>query len=194
LTKGAFAAEIVFNVLLTVVLFSLFVLAFFFVFAAKVERNVVRTSVQDVVTEFSNEIKFVLDEEQAKSVSAALANVRIPDMAAADDEVKNNNSALTKKATKVLGLSALGIVIVVVIAYVSLRGSVAMKTPHLNVAGRGYPNMTKVLLVTTFGFVAVILTEFAFLFIVANRYKPLDANKVKCTVIDTLLQFSETKI
>ena len=57
-------------------------------------------------------------------------------------------------------------------------------TPALAKAGRGYPNMGKVLLVTTLGFAAVVIT---FLYMVPARYRPLDSNKTKCVIIDTLL-------
>ena len=193
LTKSAFAAQIVFNVLLTVMLFSLFILAFFFVIAAKIERDVVRTSVTTLVQQLADEMKFALTPEQVASVSATVNKLVLPNLQAADEQVKTQNAALLKRSCIILGSAAAGVLVVVVLAYGGMVGATQKRSGGLAKAGKDYPDMKKVLLVTTLGFAAVIVTEFVFLYMVPARYQPLDANKTKCVIIDTLLGLAAPK-
>lgn len=186
-TKGTFAAELIFTVLLNVLLFSLFILLFFFVLAAKVEKNVVKTSVTDLVRDMAEELKFVLPESQIQQVAAMLAKVKLPDMSGIDKKVTDANAALTKKAIKVLGTAAAVVLVVIVVSYFSIKLYAKKHSgPGGPKAGVNYPAIWKVLRLVLYSFIAVIITELVFLGAVAAEYEPLDKNKVKLTIIQFL--------
>lgn len=192
LTKPAFAAQIVFITLVTVVLFTLFIMFFFFVIAAKVERKVVTTSVQELILDMSKSLKVVLSPNQVCEIAKLVSSITAPKAQDADAQVKAHNDKLKKQAFAVLGIAAGAVLIVVLAAYFGMRGAVRHKFPHLARPGVGYPDMKNVMLITTFGFAAVVLGEFVFLYTVAARYKPLDGYKVNKTIIDELIRIAKT--
>ena len=187
LTRSAATVQLVFHVLLTVMLFSLFIVAFFFVFAANIERTVVQTSVTDLVTELVAEIKVGLGADEIASIAAAVKDTQLSDAEASDAAVQATNSALLKKAMIVLGSAAAGVLFVIGVVYFVMVYLVQKNTPSIAVAGVGYPDMKKVFLVAILGFLSVIATEFLFLYTVPARFKPLDTNQAKQTIIKSLL-------
>lgn len=187
LTRSAATVQLVFHVLLTVMLFSLFIVAFFFVFAANIERTVVQTSVTDLVTELVAEIKVGLGAEEIASMAAAVKDTQLSDAEGPDAAVQATNSALMKKAIVVLGSAAAGVLFVIGVVYFVMVYLVKKNTPSVAMAGVGYPDMKKVFLVAILGFLSVIATEFLFLYTVPARFRPLDTNQAKQTIIKSLL-------
>lgn len=182
-TRGTFAAEIIFTVLLNVLLFSLFILFFFFVIAAKVEQNVVKTSVTDLVKNLSQDLKFVMTEAQINEVAAALQKVHLPDMTSIDQAVKDANAKLLKQALITLGSAAAIVAVVILVSYFAMKAYVTKHNSNA-VAGINYPDMGKVLRLVLYSFIAVVITEMVFLYTVAAQYQPLDQNKVKLSIIN----------
>ena len=191
LTRSAATVQLVFHVLLTVMLFSLFIVAFFFVFAANIERTVVQTSVTDLVTELVAEIKIGLGADEIASIAAAVKDTQLTDATGADAAVQATNSALLKKAMIVLGSAAAGVLFVIGVVYFAMVYLVKKNTPSVAVAGVGYPDMKKVFLIAILGFLSVIATEFLFLYTVPAMFKPLDTNQSKQTIIKALLSLTD---
>ena len=191
LTRSAATVQLVFHVLLTVMLFSLFIVAFFFVFAANTERTVVQTSVTDLVTELVAEIKIGLDTDEIASIAAAVKDTQLSDAEGSDAAVQATNSALMKNAIVVLGSAAAGVLFVIGVVYFVMVYLVKKNTPSVAVAGVGYPDMKKVFLLAILGFFSVIATEFLFLYTVPARFKPLDTNQAKQTIIKSLLSLAD---
>lgn len=185
-SKGTVATEFVFIVLINVLAFSLFILFFFFVMTAKVEQDVVKKSVTDLVSEFSEELKMFLPADQLPAIAQALKNFKLPDMSNADKQVEDQNAKLKKQALVVLGSAAAGVAALVIVWFFVMRAVVRKGNPTAQ-RGIAYPDMRKVGLVTGFSFIAVAITEFVFLYTVAARFKPLDKNKVKVAMLEALM-------
>jgi len=188
LTKGAFAAQVVYVTLITVMLFSVFVAVFYFVFAAKVERRVVSGAVESFVSDVAADAKVVLSPEQAAAVEAMLAQMKPVSMAAQDAEATAQNKKLVKSTLKTLGIGAAVILAAVFVSYGALV--VVMKRKHgaSARAGHHYPDLNHVFRITAFTFLGVIAAEFVFLYAVAATYHPLDPNAVKLSIVDAMLK------
>jgi hypothetical protein len=187
LTKGAFAAQVVFITLITTALFAGFVMFFFFVIASKVERNVVQTSVTNLVDEFIADAQIILPQANMNKLRAAAATLQPPAAVDADAEVTARNTRLLKHAGMVLGIAVLVIAVAVVAAYFSMRAGVKRYQPSKARPGAGYPDMSKVMIVAACSLAAAAVAEFAFLFTVAARYQPLDNNSAKHALVTQLL-------
>ena len=190
MTKSAFGAQVAFITLVTVVLFSVFVALFFFVFAARVEKSVVQRSITNLVKSLAESLKLVLTDEQIAAVSRIVSQMKPPDMATVDARVKARNVKLRNKAILILGVTMLVITIGIVAAYFGMRAHVT-KSGAAAVAGENLPSMTKVFQVAGFGFAGVVVAEFVFLYAVAARAEPLDEHKFKSAVIDALIQIGQ---
>ena len=187
LTKGAGVAQMGFSIALTIALFSLFVPVFFFDQAAAVEKKVVKTSLEDLVAEFSNEFKFLLSPAQTSEVGKVLSGVVVPDMSTEDAQMSARNSQLKQKAWKVLGSGSAAIVCCIVLIYLIMF--LRVKKAHGNMKAE-LPDMAHLAFSVAVGFASVIGIEFLFLFVVARQYKPLDSNAVKYSFVNTLLQIA----
>lgn len=192
LTKSAFAAQILFVTLITTALFALFVLFFFFVIASKVEKNVVQTGVTNIVQELSTEMKVVLPPAQVDAIARTVAKAQVPaDAAASDAAIIAQNNELLKKAGLGLAIFAIVIAVVVIATYFGMQKTVKRFTPGKAQPGVGYPNMKSTMVVVAAGFGAAIVTEFIFLFAIAARFQPLDANVLKHTIVKQLVAIAQ---
>lgn len=181
-TTATFTAEIIFTVLLNVLLFSIFILIFFFILAARVEQNVVKTSMTTLVKDLCNDLKFVLTDAQIAEVSTLLNNMHLPNMKDIDQQVKDANAKLMKNALIALGSAAAVVFVIILVSYFSMKSYTLKHNPAAK-AGVQYPAIWKVLRLVLYSFLAVIFTELVFLYTVAAQFQPLDENKVKLTII-----------
>lgn len=183
-TRGAFAAQVVLTVLVSVGLFMLFIMAFFFLLTRKVEKRIVSTSVERVVDTLSQELRALVTPAQAETLGAVLQGVQAPDTRQEDAAVEANNAKLVKKAGLTLGITAGVIIVVAVGVFMGMKAKRAAGGPGTD----NYPNPVKVLLCATFGFAAVALCEVVFLFGVAGRYQPLDTAATRKQLLTSLIQ------
>lgn len=190
LTKPAFAAKVLFITIITVVLYSLFIAIFFFVFTAHVEKIVTVKSVKSAVNSFTSDLATLLPEAEKKRISSLLQKLSIPDLAKDDKKAKEMNAKLQKKTYLILGLTALGCILIVVFTYIGMRSKAHHSKGNAAKAGVDYPSMGNVIFIACMGFIGVIIAEFVFLYTVGYFFEPLDNNKVKRSVIDSLLTYA----
>lgn len=191
-TKAAFAGDIAMTTLITLVLYALFVAAFYFLVAAKVERRVVNNNVDRVLDNMISDLSAALSESDREALKSAIVGVKAPDMKAADNEVKKENSSLTKKTFIVLGSIAAGALVIVMLIWGLMRLHALKKLPSFQARpGIGYPDGVLVIVMALLAFAAVVVTEFIFLYAVGARYWALDDNKVKESVTQTLINFAK---
>lgn len=183
-TKGAFAAQVTLTVLVSCALFMLFILGFFFLLTKNVEKEVVTTSVQRVANTLSQQVRAVLPAAQVESLGGLLATVQAPDTAQEDAEVEASNEKLVKKAGLVIGLVA---VVVIIVAAATFMGMKAKRFKLRDGTVDNYPNPVQVCLTATIGFAAVAVCELVFLYTVAARYQPLDANATRKDFLTALI-------
>jgi hypothetical protein len=181
LTTPAFAMKVVLVTLITLVLFAVFVAVFYFTCAAGVEREVVQTSVEEVVMQLSSGLKTALPPTQAAALGQLVKEIQLPDMAAADVAAKAANSKLLKQSLLIMGVSAAVIIIVVVVAQAAMKAATTHRNPSAKV-GIDFPSLGEAFRISAITFVGVVAVEFGFLYGVARNYKPLDVNVVKGAV------------
>ena len=184
LTTSAFAMKVVLVTLITLVLFAVFVAVFYFTCAATVEREVVQTSVENVVVELTNGLKTALPPAQTAVLGQLVKDIQLPDMAAADAATKAANAKLMKQSLLIMGVSAAVIIIVVVVAQVAMKAVANHRAAGGKaVVGVNYPSLGEAFRISAITFVGVVAVEFGFLYGVAKNYKPLDVNVVKAATV-----------
>lgn len=190
-SKGTLAGSIVMNTLITVVLYSLFVAGFYFVVAARVEKRVVTSNVNRVLDGLTRDVSAALDKDDLDALSTAIDSVRAPDMSDADREVRDKNRRLTKRTFIVLGSIAAGALVAVMLVWGLMRLH-AKRAKSNAVAGNDYPDGVRIIIMVLIAFAAVVVTEFVFLYAIGARYWALDENRVKETVVSTLVKYGES--
>lgn len=171
--EGAHGAEVASNVIMHVILFSLFVGFFFFVIARPVERWVVKRETKATVESVMKDVRTVLPDEASAELDRALQSLKAPDMKEADAKVAKSNSRLTAIAVgSLVSLFVAGLAVVLILFYVRDRqpGGAGYSIKHLMGAN----------FIILF-FVAV--TETVFLLGFGSQYKSLDPNAVKRSIV-----------
>ena len=187
LTTSAFAMKVVLVTLITLVLFAVFVAVFYFTCAATVEREVVQSSVENVVVELTNGLKTALPPAQTAVLSQLVKDIQLPDMAAADAATKAANEKLMKQALLIMGVSAVVIIIVVIVAQVGMKAAATHRNRNAKV-GVDFPSLNEAFRISAITFVGVVAVEFGFLYGVAKNYKPLDVNVVKAAATAAVIR------
>ena len=188
-TKSTFIAQVVLITLITVILFSVFVAAFYFTFAAQVEHEVVSGSVQSFVAGLAGDLKVVLPPQQAVQLGDLLQSTTLPDLQQEDEEVRIFNKKLTKKTFIVLGILAAIVLIVIFATYGGLKLHAIHKLGRGKaVRGIAYPDLPRLFQIAAITFVGVVAAEFVFLYVIAKQYQPLDPNAIKKRIVDAMIQ------
>jgi len=190
-SKSSFTAQVIFVTLITVILFVLFVAGFYFGVAAKVESDVVETSVTGFVEGIAQDLKVLLPPAQAAAVGDLLHTTKLPDMVAEDQAVKASNKKLLTKTMVILGGVTVVILVVIFATYFGLRATAVKKAAALGgvaVRGVNYPDLAHIFRICAFTFLGVIAAEFLFLYGIAAQYKPLDPNKVKAAILQAVIR------
>lgn len=191
LSKSGFAAKVIFITIITVVLYSLFIAVFFFVFTAQVEKRVVTKSIKSAVSFFTKDINAVLSSDERAALEQIMSAVQVPDMSSEDKEAKKANAKLQKKTYMVLGTIAGVCVVVVALCYVGLRARARHVKGAASKAGVDYPSMGNVVFIACMGFIGVMVAEFVFLYTVGYFYEPLDNYATTRAILDGLLHFAK---
>jgi len=187
MTKSTFVAQVVFITLITVILFSVFVALFYFVFAAKVEEQVVTQSATSFVSGIAADLKVFLSPDQADAVAAVLSATKLPDTGAADAAVKASNKKLLKMTAIVMGAVTVGILVVIFGTYFGLKAAVVKRMSGGATKGVHYPDLAHIFRISAFTFCGVIVAEFLFLYAIAAQFKPLDPNAVKKAIVESVI-------
>ena len=187
MTKAAFTAKIIFITIITVILFTMFVAMFFFIFTAKVEKRVVQKSIQSTVESIFKELNVFLTTSQLTTLTSLVQSLDVPDMAKADREAKQHNDALMKKSFFYLGIGAAALLVVLLVYYFVLRHHAIKTFGPAATRGVHYPAMATVCFVAGMGFVGVVVAEFVFLYLIAARYQPLDSYKVRRDILSSII-------
>jgi len=185
-TTGTWIATFSLNIFLSVTFFALFVAAFFFVVASRIEVVAVENNTGRVVSELMVDITKLVDTNERASIKSALTeHLKPPDMSAKDKEVADSNRALLRDTWIVLGSAfAAGLVIVFLV-----WGFMKWRAGPNGRSGFDYPDLRHLFVenLILLGFVG--LTEFAFLLVVGAHYRSLDANKIRRNALGTMRAF-----
>jgi hypothetical protein len=186
-TQGAFGAQVALTVLVSVALFMVFILAFFFLLTRNVEGRIVSTSVARVVNTLSDELRVLVLPAQAVQLGALIQRLQPPDTSAENEAVRVRNASLAKHAGIVVGVVAGVVIIIAVGVFMGMKSKQAVALAAARGGVVNYPNPVNVLLCATFGFAVVALCEVVFLYGVAGRYQPLDTAATRNDILDALI-------
>jgi hypothetical protein len=156
---------------------ALFLTTFFFTIASTQEGKIVEKQMNFIMDDFIGGTFKSMDVEKKKDIKkyidSALEDAK-KNMKDEDEKVKKQNDATTKKAFTFVGiLSGIIIMVVLIIGFY-------FKWEQFYVKYLFFSSLTSLI------FVAI--AESAFLFLIPKGYYSVDPNKIKKTIIDSLLK------
>ena len=159
-------------IILNVIFISVFIGIFFFTYASKVEGEIVKTQVEFLVKDFTQDTLTLLPKDILQEISAKLKNTELPDMKDIDAIVAQKNKDLVKKAYTALGLLLIAGIIICIFIY---------RSSNLNI------NDIKSIIFEVFVMLCcVALTEYVFLNYIAKNYYSIETNTIKREIINLL--------
>lgn len=157
------------NIILNVIFIATFIAIFFFTYGTFVEKSVIKEQVNYAITDLVGNAQFFLTEYQLEMLKQYIGTIQIPDMSQADKQAKQHNKKLIIEASIIMGiLLIVGIIISVIL-------SIVYKF-----------SFGKLLILNLVILIFIALTEFMFLTFLGKRYKSLDPNFIKVTILETI--------
>jgi hypothetical protein len=177
-------AEFFCNLIVSVAFFATVVAVFFFTVGAYLEGIAVKQNTDRVIEEMMAPIVGLVPDDQKVKISAALTDLKVPDMQVANEQVTSSNNKITKDALFVVG-SVLLFGLIIVFSVWGLMRLANKKNPS-----NAPPFDLKHLFVTNGVLVAfVLLVEFLFLFCIGVNYRSVDINNIKRQTANSLVEF-----
>lgn len=155
------------NILFSLTIFSVFLSIFYFTYASYIENQILNNQIKILIDNLTYNIKdFDIDTNYLLKI---INETKLPDLTKEDNEVKNANNELIKKALLIFGIfSLISIIIISIICYI-------------------YKVSIKEILKNNFILlIFVAITEIFFLNVIAKSYRSLDPNIVKKNFINNL--------
>lgn len=148
------------NLLVSLIIFSVFLIIFYFTYASYIENQILNNQIKILVDNLTYNIKdFNID---TKYLLKIINETKLPDLSKEDIEVTNTNSQLIKKSLLIFGIfSLISLIIIFIICYVYKV------------------NINEILKNNFILLVFVAITEIFFLNIIAKSYRSLDPNIIK---------------
>lgn len=163
------------NILLHVGLMSLFLTIFFFTIAQYFEKKIVEDQISFVIDDFVGNTLKPIDDATKKEIKNKINDIfKNQDFSKEDDNVKEENQKIKKKAWGFVGvlLSIIGIIVV-------MTGFIYQWDIYY---------IKYLLSSSIFSLLFVAITETLFMFLIAQNYLSADPNKIKLNIIDTLIK------
>ena len=161
------------NVLLSIVLMSAFLGIFFFTYAARVEKNIVKSQSERIVVDLTADLNDVLTPTQLSDLRDLVSPYIVtPDLSKEDREIEENNKLLMKKAS------------IVIITFVVIGLTAVFLLSKMENF-----SLKDIIIRNTIILFFVALTEFCFLTYLAQNYITIDSNFVKYKIINTLASY-----
>lgn len=164
-------------ILLGVILIASFITIFFFTYVSKVEGQVVKNQISDIVADLTDGTKLIFTPTQLNVISTALEQYLVmPDMSEADARAEENNRGIQQNAIKIFGIGiSVGIVILLLLWY------------------KYKFSMFELLKYSLITLAMVALTEFLFVTIVSKNYVIVDPNYVRYLIVRNLRDYAKAK-
>lgn len=162
-----FTRDFIANILLHVGFISALIGTFFFTYGAYIEKRITTSQIEEVVDGYFASYSLVASPQQKAVLSAVVGPLLVaPDFSAEDAAVEASNKKLLIKAAIALGALLVG---TTAAAYFVSR-----------------PTFTALIRENIVIVIAVAATEFCFLTFIAAKYKAIDPNYLKLTVVKAL--------
>ena len=164
------------SIILQITLVITFITVFFFVYGTYIEKQIVISQVNNVISDLGDDLSLLLTPDQQVEVRAVLQNISQPETSSDQDvqAMENNNKLIKQSAIVISCLFFAGIAITIYLI-------ITLKL-----------NWWYIVKNSMFGIGACVITEFIFLtFFVAN-YRSLDPNKVKLSMVESLTSYANS--
>jgi hypothetical protein len=163
-------------IVLGVILIATFISIFFFTYVSKVEGDVIKSQMTNIVNNLSDGSQLLLTPDQQASIGTLIQdNLNIPDMSTQDSKVRDNNNALKKKAVKIFSMIILsGFVILIYLWH----------THKLN--------MSEIFKYSIIILLLVGLTEYLFVSQISRNYMIVDPNYVRYLIANNLRSYAQS--
>jgi hypothetical protein len=163
-------------IVLSFVLIATFIAIFFFTYVSAVEADIIKTQINNVITDFVSSTDLVLSPEQKTQVgNIIIANLSVPNMSEDDREAMKTNDNLLKKSMIVFGMMVgIGLIIVISMWY-RYRFDIL--------------DIFKYSLIMLF---VIAITEILFATFVIKNYKLIDDNYLYYLVITNLEAYANS--
>jgi hypothetical protein len=170
------------NVILHIMLISIFIGTFFFTYGTYLQKKIIKAQLEFLIDETVGSTKVFMPELLSDSVKKFLMEYQINLDNNADLIVEQSNKEIKKKAlyANLIGFVIVIIIILIVCKKLDMEG---MTKTHFFLKLIGYNSIA---------LLAVGLTYFIFSRGFALYYMPLDLNKIKKKIIDNLIKIRQS--
>ena len=165
--------ENIIKIILSVVMISAFIGVFFFTYEAKVEEKIVKKQSTEIIKDFTDEFKQLVPNENLKSLYNTIApSLVAPNLSAEDEEVKQSNAALLKKATRIIVIfTVIGLLVAALLCLI-------------------YKINPKDMIISTLvTLVFVAIAEYFFVTFLVQNYITIDSNFVRQKIINVVANY-----
>ncbi len=180
--KHIFTYKNVALVILNIAFVATFLTVFYFLYVDKVEAEVVKNQIEYITNDFIDSVYLFIPDYQKSTIKTKLHNITAPDMAKADNDVKNNNKEVMKLAFRTSGWF-IGIAVAI---------TILLAIPiHRDIPGIGKINKegfryTEILYPSILNIMIVATIEFLFIKYFGSKFMSADVNFVKLKIIETI--------
>lgn len=191
-TKGTFAAKIILSILMSVLLYSLFVVMFFFYGTARSLHDTAVSMIQQTIKEVSQDLQLTLPTNVIEQITQTVNSVVIPPNFFADKDVQKSNIAVIRKATLGFCITSFLLIVVVLAVYFGMRATAHKpnKNPAMAYPGRAYPDMVPILVSSSLSFAVLVVCQITFMYGVTSRFLPVDRNQIRLLIVNQLLEYT----
>jgi len=160
-------------IILCFILASIFISVFFFTYLAKLEGEIIKNQINDVMNDFLTNLNiFLTDDEKKRIGNIILNNFSNPDMSSEDNETADKNKKLLKKSVIFFSiLLGIGILIILTMWYI---------------------NKFSLIDITKYSFIllaVIAVTEIGFANLVTKNYRLIDKNFISYVFLNELEKY-----
>jgi hypothetical protein len=167
------------NIILHIVLISVFIGIFFFTYGAYLEKEIIKIQIEYLINDLIGSVKVFLPKSEKINKHIRDFDIKIDE--SQDQKVrKSNNSIKIKAFIAIFILVIFGLLIILAISKVMNRQNMTQKQFWLKLF--------------KYNIVAIIfigLTEFIFASFFVKKYMAINTNKLKKSVIDNVINYFE---
>lgn len=163
-------------IIVSFVLAATFISVFFFTYVSKIEADIIKTQISNVIENFVDMTNIALNESQKKQIGKIINdNLIVPDMSSQDRDAENTNKDLAKKTFIIFGiLGGVGFLTVLLMFFIWKF------------------NILDILKYSFLMLILVALTETLFVTFVTKNYKLIDENYVTYLIVNNLENYKNS--
>ena len=165
--------EDIVKILLSVIVISVFIGVFFFIYKIKVEKEIVMQQSAEIIKDFTQQFKTLLPSPVLRDVYNSIEPSLIStDLSELDEEVRASNEALVKKATRIIVIFVvIGLLLVALLCFIFRI------------------NPRDMIISTTITLLFVAIAEYIFVTYLVQNYSTIDSNFVRHKVLNILANY-----